>query len=87
VNVVSVHFARPQLLALGRAALDDEFSIETLRDQLDFAATYPDDALVVYGCVVDEIAGLRRWAQEWATQLGLELLQAQAWVDDGEGDG
>jgi hypothetical protein len=81
----SVHFSRPQLVSLGRAVLDDEFSLETLREQLDFAAMYPDDAFRAYGCASEEIAALKQWAQEWATQLGLEIIQDEPWGEEDEG--
>jgi hypothetical protein len=42
-------FTRPELIAACRAALDEEFSIEILRDQLSFASTYPDEAFSRYG--------------------------------------
>lgn len=45
----SSRFTRAELVAACRAALDEDFSLETLRDQLAFASTYPDEAFTRYG--------------------------------------
>jgi len=72
----------PELISLCRAALDDEFSLETLRDQLSYAAMYPDEAFARYGCPADEIVAVRAWAQGWCTQIGLDIAEAAPWSDD-----
>jgi hypothetical protein len=82
IHGAAAHFSGPELIALCRAALDDEFRLETLRDQLDYAATYPDEAFSRYGCNPALISGMRAWAQEWSTQIGLGLAEAEPWSDD-----
>jgi len=53
-------------------------------DQLDYAAMYPDEAFSRYGCDPSLISDMRTWAQEWSTQIGLELAAAEPWSDDGD---
>ena len=53
----SSHFTRAELIAACRATLDEDFSLETLRDQLAFASTYPDEAFSRYGAKPELIAG------------------------------
>jgi hypothetical protein len=84
VHGAAAYFSGPELIALGRAALDDEFSLETLRDQLGFAALYPDEAFSRYGCDPSLISGVRAWAEEWSTRIGLELAESEPWSDDDE---
>lgn len=62
--------------------LDDEFSLETLRDQLSYTATYPDEAFTRYGCALEEIADVKSWAQDWSTQIGLDMAEDEPWSDD-----
>lgn len=58
----SSHFTRTELIAACRAALDEEFSLEMLRDQLAFASTYPDEAFSRYGAKPELIAEVKAWA-------------------------
>lgn len=74
--------AAQSLISLCRAALDDEFSLDTLRDQLSYAATYPDEAFTRYGCAPEDIADIRSWAQDWSTQIGLDMAEAEPLSDD-----
>ena len=80
----AAHFSGPELIALCRAAIDDEFRLETLRDQLGFAAMYPDEAFTRYWCDPSLVSAARAWAQEWSTQIGLDLAEAEPWFDDEE---
>jgi len=50
VHAAATYFTGPELIALCRGALDEEFSLETLRDQLSYAAMYSDEAFARYGC-------------------------------------
>jgi len=77
-------FSGSELIALCRVALHEEFRLETLRDQLDYAAMYPDEAFSRYGCDPSLISDMRTWAQEWSTQIGLKLAAAEPWSDDGD---
>ncbi len=35
-----------------------------------------------YGCAPDEIAKVRAWAQAWSTRIGVDLAEAEPWLDD-----
>lgn len=82
VHGAAAYFSGPELIALCRGALDDEFSLQTLRDQLSYAAMYPDEAFARYGCAPDEIAGVRSWAQNWSTQIGLDIAESEPWSEE-----
>jgi hypothetical protein len=43
---------------------------------------YPDEAFSRYGCDPALISDMRTWAQEWSTQIGLDLAEAEPWSDD-----
>lgn len=78
----TAHFTGPELISLCRGALNEEFSLEDLRDQLGYAATYPDEAFARYGCAAGLIGDVKAWAQEWSVQIGLDLAEAEPWSDD-----
>jgi hypothetical protein len=82
VHGAAAHFSGPELISLCRAALDDEFSLETLRDQLSYAAVYPDDAFARYGCAPVQIADVKAWAQDWSARISLDIAEAEPWSDD-----
>jgi hypothetical protein len=81
----SSRFTRAELIAACRAALDEEFSLETLRDQLAFASAYPDEAFARYGARPEHIAEVKAWAVDWSTEIGLDMAESQSW-SDGEDD-
>jgi hypothetical protein len=83
----SIRFTRPELIAACRAALDEDFSLETLRDQLAFASTYPDEAFSRYGARPELIAEVKEWALDWSTQIGLDMAESQPWSDDEDDQG
>jgi hypothetical protein len=60
--------------------------VEALRDQLDYAAMYPDEAFARYRCGLDLIVDIKAWAQAWANRLGLELAQDEPWTDEDRQD-
>jgi hypothetical protein len=80
----SAHFSGPELISLCRAAIDEEFRLENLRDQLGFAAMYPDEAFTRYGSDPAMISAAKAWAQEWSTQIGLDLAEAEPWSEDSD---
>jgi hypothetical protein len=84
-HAASSHFTRAELIAACRAALDEEFSLEMLRDQLAFASTYPDEAFSRYGAKPELIAEVKAWAMDWSTEIGLDIAESESWSDD-EGD-
>jgi hypothetical protein len=81
----SSHLTRAELITACRAALDEEFSLEMLRDQLAFASTYPDEAFSRYGAKPELIAEVKAWALDWSTEIGLDMAESESWSDD-EGD-
>jgi len=68
---------RTELAAAGRAALDEDFSLETLRDQLTVASTYPDEhsPVTVPGQLIAEV---KAWALSWSTEIGLDLAESES---------
>jgi hypothetical protein len=70
------------LIAACRAALDEDFSLETLRDQLAFAAAYPDEAFSRYGAGPELIAKVKAWALNWSIEIGLDIAGSEPWSDD-----
>jgi hypothetical protein len=78
----SALFSRSELIAACRAALDDEFNIETLRDQLAFASAYPDEAFTRYGARPELIAQVKSWALKWSADIGLDIAESETWSDD-----
>ncbi len=78
----AAYFSRAELIAACRAALDEDFSLETLRDQLAFAAAYPDEAFSRYGAGPDLIAEVKAWALNWSTEIGLGIAESESWSDD-----
>jgi hypothetical protein len=81
VHGASAHFSGPELISLCRAAMDEEFSLETLRDQLNFGANYPDSSFERYGCTPEKIGEVRAWALRWAMEIGLDIAEAEPWAD------
>ncbi len=78
----AAHFSHSELIAACRAALDEDFSLETLRDQLAFAAAYPDEAFSRYGAGPELIAEVKAWALNWSTEIGLDIAESEPWSDD-----
>lgn len=75
-------FSHTDLIAACRAAIDEDFSLETLRDQLVFAAAYPDEAFSRYGAGQELIAEVKAWALNWSTEIGLDVAESESWSDD-----
>jgi len=78
----SSRFTRAELIAACQAALDDEFSLETLRDQLAFASTYPDEAFTRYGARPKLVAEVKAWALDWSADIGRNFAESDLWSDD-----
>jgi hypothetical protein len=78
----SSYFTRAELIAACRTALDEDFSLETLRDQLAFASTYPDEAFSRYGARPELITEVKAWALDWSTEISLDMAESQSWSDD-----
>jgi hypothetical protein len=56
--------------------------LETLRDQLAFAAMYPDEVFARYGAGQELIAEVKTWALNWPTEIGLDIAESESWSDD-----
>jgi hypothetical protein len=78
----AAYFTRTELIAACRAAIDEDFSLERLRDQLAFAAAYPDEAFSRYGAGQGLIAEVKAWALNWSTEIGLDVAESESWSDD-----
>jgi hypothetical protein len=50
VHAASGMFTGPELIALARHVLQEEFSLESLRDRLEYGAAVPDEQYARYGC-------------------------------------
>jgi hypothetical protein len=90
-DVIDVHaasrlFSQADLVAMARSVLDEEFRLESLRDQLDRVQMYPDEEFAVYGIDVAQIAAIRSWAIQWSARLSMELAGAEPWPDDNWSD-
>ncbi|HEX3716271.1 MAG TPA: nucleotidyl transferase AbiEii/AbiGii toxin family protein [Trebonia sp.] len=88
-DVIDVHaaskiFSETELVTMARAALDDEFRFESLRDQLDRAQMYPDEEFALYGLDANQSAAIRVWAIDWSARLSMEMAEAEPWSEDGD---
>lgn len=72
VHAASQHFARADLEGYGRRVRGGLDPAE-LRSRLAGAEWIDDDEFEAYGLSEDAIQELRRWAQEWADDLGRRL--------------
>ncbi|MFI1970062.1 hypothetical protein BLA24_18565 [Streptomyces cinnamoneus] len=88
-DLVDVHAAfasgrwsRVEVEELGRAHAGDAFDLGELRARLDGAEWTDDREFAAYGLDEEQIAGLRRWAQEWADDIGERLLEEAPYEDE-----
>ena len=82
VHAASRLFSEADLVTMARSALDDEFRLESLRDQLDRVQMYPDEEFAVYGLDTTQSADIRAWAVGWATRLSMDMAEAEPWSED-----
>jgi hypothetical protein len=87
-DLVDIHAAskirsQAELEFLGRRCAWDEFSLEGLQIRLDSAQWRADEEFSAYGLSDDQIAELRRWAQEWSDDINRRLY-AETDIEDGE---
>ncbi|ROQ77020.1 nucleotidyltransferase AbiEii toxin of type IV toxin-antitoxin system [Streptomyces sp. CEV 2-1] len=73
VQAASRHRSLADLESLGRRRAQDEFSLADLRDRLTGADWYEDEDYTAYGLTLRQVAELKTWAGEWATDLGERL--------------
>jgi hypothetical protein len=67
-----------------RHAREGEFSLEGLKDRLDGADWYDDQAFAEYGLTTDQITALRAWAQAWSDNISRRLYRKT--LDNGVDD-
>jgi hypothetical protein len=86
IHAASGRFTGADLVAMARSVLNEEFRLESLRDQLDRVQMYPDEEFAVYGLNAATIADIRSWAIVWSARLSMEMAEAEPWSDDDRPD-
>jgi predicted nucleotidyltransferase component of viral defense system len=90
-DLIDIHAASQlcsniELEALGRRhAWDEEFSLSELKERLDGAEWYDDQAFAEYGLSAEEITDLRMWALAWADDIR-QRSNTGAYDEDDEGE-
>nr|WTB33041.1 nucleotidyl transferase AbiEii/AbiGii toxin family protein [Streptomyces sp. NBC_00830] len=74
VHAAGHRYSESELERLG-ARNEDGFDLQELRDRLESLVWVSDDEFGAYGLSDQQIAALRRWAQEWEADLGLRLAE------------
>ncbi|MDF3300538.1 hypothetical protein [Streptomyces tropicalis] len=82
VHAVSDRWSRADLEELGRRHAGGVLDLADLRARLDGAEWIDDRELTACGLDPAAVPGLRRWAQEWADDIGERLAESEA-PDDG----
>jgi hypothetical protein len=88
-DVIDVHaasrlFSEADLVTMARSVLDEEFRLESLRDQLDRAQMYPDEEFAYYGIDAAQSADIKAWAIDWSARLSMEMAEAEPWTELGD---
>jgi Nucleotidyl transferase AbiEii toxin, Type IV TA system len=91
-DVIDVHaasklFSEADLVTMARSALDEEFRLESLRDQLDRAQMYPDEEFALYGIDAAQSADIRAWAIDWSARLSMEMAESEPWSESADWNG
>ncbi|MBC9727564.1 hypothetical protein [Streptomyces sp. TRM68367] len=86
-DLIDVHAAarlrsHPELEELGRRHAVDAFDLADLQSRLTATDWVDDREFARDGLDTPEIAALRRWAQEWADDIGERLLEGEAPEDE-----
>jgi len=87
VHAVSSRWSRPELEELARRHAPDTFDLTDLQARLTGTDWLDDRAFVAEGAEPEAVAGLRRWAQEWADDIAERLIEGEAPEDGAEQDG
>lgn len=74
--------SRAQLESLGRLHARDAFNLEDLAARLDAAQLLDDEDFAAYGLTEGDIAGLRRWAQDWSDDINQRIYGMRLEEDD-----
>ncbi len=78
VYAASARWSHPELEELGRRHAPDTFDLSDLQARLTGTDWIDDRAFTVHGLEVSAVAGLRRWAQEWADDIAERLIEGEA---------
>lgn len=78
VHAASARWSHPELEELGRRHAPDTFDLSDLQARLTGTDWIDDRAFTVHGLEVSAVAGLRRWAQEWADDIAERLIEGEA---------
>ncbi|MEG8281123.1 hypothetical protein [Streptomyces sp. AHA2] len=87
VHAVSSRWSHPELEELARRHAPDTFDPTDLQARLTGTDWLDDRAFVAEGVEPEDVAGLRRWAQEWADDIAERLIEGQVPEDSAEQDG
>ncbi|MFE2414724.1 hypothetical protein ACFXDE_40965 [Kitasatospora sp. NPDC059408] len=80
VHALTANYRTGELVALA-SALDNDFQPTALAERLETLAEAADGRFRARGVAADAVAGLKRWALEWAQDLRLDLLETQEAAD------
>ncbi|MEU4465652.1 nucleotidyl transferase AbiEii/AbiGii toxin family protein [Streptomyces sp. NPDC024017] len=78
VHAASARWSHPELEELGRRHAPDTFDLTDLQARLTGTDWLDDRAFTVHGLDAPSVAGLRRWAQEWADDIAERLIEGGA---------
>ncbi|MFF5980938.1 nucleotidyl transferase AbiEii/AbiGii toxin family protein [Streptomyces olindensis] len=78
VHAASARWSHPELEELGRRHAPDTFDLTDLQARLTGTDWLDDSAFAAQGLDVRAVAGLRRWAQEWADDIAERLIEGGA---------
>ncbi|MEU1913782.1 hypothetical protein [Streptomyces massasporeus] len=78
VRAASARWSHPELEELGRRHAPDTFDLTDLQARLTGTDWLDDRAFTVQGLDGPSVAGLRRWAQEWADDIAERLIEGEA---------
>jgi hypothetical protein len=78
VHAAADRWSHPELEELGRRHAGDAFDLTDLQTHLVGAEWLDDHEFTAYGLDDQAVAEIRRWAQEWADDIGERLLEGEA---------
>ncbi|MFE9113072.1 nucleotidyl transferase AbiEii/AbiGii toxin family protein [Streptomyces collinus] len=78
VHAASARWSHPELEELGRRHAPDAFDLTDLQARLTGTDWLDDRAFTGAGLDAPAVAGLRRWAQEWADDIAERLIEGEA---------
>jgi hypothetical protein len=78
VYAASARWSHPELEELGRRHASEPFDLTDLQARLTGTDWLDDSAFTAHGLDSPGVAGLRRWAQEWADDIAERLIEGGA---------